>query len=83
MHKKLRIIELTSESRRYDNIKYSERLSCGRIKALNLADLTCISLLCVKALQHNQEFMAGMRGSSLSFMEPCTVSFCTERCKVP
>lgn len=39
MHKKLRIIELTSESRRYDNVKYSERLSCGRIKALSLADL--------------------------------------------
>lgn len=32
MHKKLRIIEQTSESRRYDNVKYSEGLSCGRIK---------------------------------------------------
>lgn len=47
MHKKLRVIEQTSESRRYDNIKYFEGLSCGRrIKTSNSANL----ILCQPAV---------------------------------
>lgn len=48
MHKILRVIEQTSESRRFDNVEHFEGLLHGRrIKTLNLANLIlCQSALC-------------------------------------
>lgn len=55
MHKKLRIIEQSSESRKYDNVRYSEGLPCGRIKTLNLANLILYRpALCNTIIAHSR-----------------------------